>query len=320
MKALTNYVLGTPFVLFTMIHSMGCGGSDAPPPEYPPLEMSETQNAENKGPVDPAVLAQPKAPPAQASPALEVKVVAGEVTPIEGKKPTVKITAPRQNAMVNQDNVEIKLNVKNWDVATGAKHVHLIIDNEPYIPLYDVSKPINLNELMTNALKKDLTPGTHVLRAFPGHPHHESVKEKGAFAWVVFHYKEKTKDFKFDSKAPLFTYSRPKGCNKVGERVLLDFYLTNVDKLSADGYKVRYQIDGDVSGDITDWKPHYIENLSVGEHTVHLALVGKDAAPTAGPFNDTMRTIQVQNECPPAHPAHTSPTNVTPPGALINAR
>ncbi len=83
--------------------------------------------------------------------------------------------------------------------------------------------------------------------------------------------------------------------------MLLDFYLDNVD-LAPDGHKVRYTID-DVSGEITSWTPHYIENLPVGEHQIRLTLIGPDGEPVPGLFNDTTRTFSVAESCEPAAPA-----------------
>jgi hypothetical protein len=140
------------------------------------------------------------------------------------------------------------------------------------------------------------------VRVFPSRAHHESVKDAGAFATVTFVYQSPTEGFAFDPRAPLLTYSRPKGCNVAGSRVLLDFFVTNAT-LAADGTRVRYAIDDAVTGDIASWAPHFIENLPLGEHRIRLTLVGADGAPIAGPFNDTTRTITVAESCTPPAPA-----------------
>jgi hypothetical protein len=58
-----------------------------------------------------------------------------------------------------------------------------------------------------------------------------------------------------------------------------------------------------VSGEITSWQPHYIENLPVGEHEIRLTLIGPDGEPVEGLFNDTTRTFSVAESCEPAAPA-----------------
>jgi hypothetical protein len=136
-----------------------------------------------------------------------------------------------------------------------------------------------------------------VLRAFPGWPSHESVKRDGAFAMTVFHVGRRTADFPLRRNAPLLTYSRPKGeyNGADADRILLDFYLTNIpnNQLSPTGYRVRYAIDGSTTGELTDWVPYYIEHLADGPHTITLDLLGPDGQSVQNAFNPTERTITV---------------------------
>jgi len=224
-------------------------------------------------------------------------VVAGESTPLDGAVPTLRMTAPRANQTIRTGPVQVRLDLRNWPLeAPQGPHVHLILDNEPYMAIRDVSHPIDLGAVVQENLHHELAEGTHVLRAFPSRGMHESVKDAGAFAIVVFHYRSATPDFHFDATAPLLTYSRPKGCNPLGERVLLDFFVTNAT-LAPDQHRVRWTLDG-TTGEITQWVPHYMENLAEGEHSIELALVGTDGNPVAGPFNDTTRTFTVAATCP----------------------
>ncbi len=274
-----------------------CASEPAPAAEYAPREATPALVA--------APAAAPPAPePPPPVPAAPVQVVAGENTPIEGPAPTLQIRAPKNGQVLKTDKVEVTLALKSWALAPDpGNHVHLIVDNEPYMAIRDASKPIDLRALMQKELGHDLPEGTHVLRAFPSRGHHESVKEPGAFAFVVFHFKKKTAELSFDPKAKLLTYSRPKGCVELGQRALLDFYVAN-DKLSAQGDRVHVTIDGASGGDMLGWTPHYIENLTEGEHTLHLQLTDANGAPVPGPFNDITRTIKVQTECKkPAAPA-----------------
>jgi len=275
----------------------GCGGTDQQP-EYPDPTVVD-RSADDMGLPEPRedieevevaeVEAEPPPPP--------VQVVTGEREPIEGDSPTIRILAPRDGQRIAHGDVSLRLRVRNWDLQPApGRHVHVIVDNEPYIAVRDVSHPLDLGTLVQENLGHELSEGTHVVRVFPSRDHHESVKTDGAFAMVEFHYRSPTEDFELDEDAPLLTYSRPKGCNEVGERVLLDFYLTNVE-LSEDGYHVRYDIDGAVQGDIIEWAPHWIESLPAFQHTIELSLVDSDGEPVAGPFNDTTRTIRVAESC-----------------------
>lgn len=267
-----------------------CGGESTPPPEYPPLEPSQTAGLER-----PASAASTPVTATETKP--QVSVVAAEHSPIEGASPSLRITAPTKNATIRTEKVSVRLMLKDWPLSATGNHVHLIVDNHPYIALRDVSKPIDLGQLMQDELGVVLTEGTHVLRAFPSRGHHESVKQGQPFAWTVFHFKQKTAGLTLDPKAPLLTYSRPKGCNKAGEPVLLDFYISNLEALSPDGFQVQYSIDNAITGKITEWKPHYIHNLGKGQHSIRLQLLATDGAPAPGSFNDTTRDIEVADTC-----------------------
>ncbi len=292
--------------------AVACGGSSEEPAEYPPAEDPGTSGTETTAvhdepagdDVEHATNTPPPPPP--------VQLVAGESSPLEGDAPALKILQPRNRQKIKRGDVMLKLQLRNWDLAPDpGNHVHVIVDNEDYIAVRDVAQPLNLNELVRTNLGHELAAGNHVVRVFPSRPTHESVKAASAFAAVSFEYQSPTEGFAFDPAAPLLTYSRPKGCNPAGQRILVDFFLTNVEALAADGFRVRYAIDSNTSGEITTWAPHYIENLQPGEHQIALTLVGADGAPAAGPFNDTTRTFSVQANCPPPPP----PPAATPPAA-----
>ncbi len=268
-----------------------CAHESTPPPEYPPLDQSQTASLEPH--------TSSSAKETHAAPLPQVTVKAKDHTPIQGPSPTLRIVAPRNNAMVRTDKVTVRFALKHWELSPTGNHVHLIVDNHPYIALRDVSKPIeDLGKLMQQELGVELSEGTHLLRSFPSRGHHESVKEEHAFAWTLFHYKKKTDGSAFDGKAPLLTYSRPKGCNKVADPLLLDFYLTNVPALSAQGFHVRYTFDNSVTGTLTEWKPFYVHNLSEGTHQIRLELLDAKDVLVPGPYNDTSRTFQMAATCP----------------------
>ncbi len=298
MRALRNITLS--FGALCVVSVAGCGGTDEQPEMPDPTVVD--RSAEDLGlPEAEAGSEQPQAvaggeTEGDAPPSGPVRVVAGERTPVEGGNPQVRILAPRNGQRLASGPVSLRLQVRNWELQPEpGQHVHVIVDNEPYIAVRDVRQPLNLSELVQRELGHELAEGTHVVRVFPSRAHHESIKTQGAFATVMFHYVSPTPNFTFDARAPLLTYSRPKGCNPVGERILLDFFVSNVE-LAADGARVHYEI-GRARGDITSWVPHYIEGLRAGAHSVHLTLVGADGTPIAGPFNDTTREIRVAQSC-----------------------
>lgn len=275
---------------------VACGGEPPPPPAYPPPPEEATQ-VEVVPPEEPSEATEPAEEAAAEPGSPPVQVVPAERTPLqEGEKPSLRILAPRNGQRLRPGKLMVRLRVRGWELQPApGRHVHLILDNEPYWAIRDASKPIDLLALLKER-GKELSEGTHVLRAFPSRHNHESVKEGTPFALVVFHYGKKSEDFAFDPQAPLLTYSRPKGCYPPAERILLDFYVGNAE-LGEGKHRVRYAIDGEVQGEIAQWTPHYIEHLFEGEHTVRLTLIGPDGQPVAGPFNDTERTIRVAQDC-----------------------
>lgn len=225
-----------------------------------------------------------------------VTITAGERRAVPSPTPRVAIRAPLNNSTVRENRVEVRLEVNHWrnvGDAADQRHIHLVLDNEPYRRIDDPSRPVVL---------ENLSEGTHVLRAFPGWETHETVKEAGAFAVAVFHVGRASADLGFNPRAPMLTYSRPKGevTGPAAERVLLDFYLANVpaNEMGAQGFRVRPTIDGQALPDLAAWVPYYITNLADGAHTIGLQLLGRDGNPAPGPFNRTEHRITVTR-----HPA-----------------
>lgn len=165
------------------------------------------------------------------------------------------------------------------------QHIHVIIDDKPYMAMYDETFSIG-----------PLDPGPHTLRAFPSRSWHESIKTPGVFVAHTFYVGQKSGDPVLDPSKPLLTYSRPKG-EYVGQdarKVMIDFYLSNCE-LGADKYKVIASIDGNVMDTLTEWVPYYIEGLKEGDHTVGLKLIGPDGnAVENGPFNDAEQKITIR--------------------------
>jgi hypothetical protein len=245
-----------------------------------------------------ATVANAVAPtPSVPQPAGPITIVAGERREVPTPSPRVQITAPANNATIREDRVEVRLNVRNWRDVTNAqdmRHVHLVLDGQPYIRVDDPGRPVALEHL---------AQGTHVLRAFPGWETHETIKTDGAYAVVVFHVGAPTREMRFDARAPLLTYSRPKGRieGAGANRILLDFYLANVptNRMGATGFRVRPTIDGTAMEPLTSWVPYYIENLPDGEHTIGLELLGANGQPVSSmPFRAEQRITVSRTSAP----------------------
>ncbi|MEZ4407734.1 MAG: hypothetical protein R3A52_14870 [Polyangiales bacterium] len=262
----------------------------APPPTEVDANVSMMSN-------DPSMEADAAVTPPE--PAMgPVAIERGERREVPTPNPTVRITAPANNRTITDNRVEVRLAVQNWRDVNNAddhRHIHLVLDNEPYRRIDDPTRPITL---------ENLTPGRHVLRAFPGWETHETVKTPGAYAMVVFNVGRPAPGAGgFNARDPLLTYSRPKGAvnGADAERILLDWYLSGIPdgRFGAEGYRVRPRIDGNDMEPLTAWVPHYIVNLPDGEHTIGLTLLNPEGQPVPGPFNSVEQRITVNRHPPP---------------------
>lgn len=209
--------------------------------------------------------------------------------------PRIAFTAPRNDAVLSENRVEVRLNVSNWRNVLDAndrRYITVVLDDESPRRVDDPRQPMILENLST---------GTHLLRAFPNWRTNEPVRSDGAYAAVAFHVGQATRRLEIDPQAPSLVYLQP-----VGEyggdrnRIFLDFYLTNlpVNEIGANGYRVRPSIDGRMMDDLTVWAPYYIMNLPVGEHTVGLHLIDPNGRLVPGPFSSAHRGIRVTQESP----------------------
>lgn len=221
---------------------------------------------------------------------------------------TLQIVAPRDGEVLKaNDSVRIVMQVSGTElgVHTDAdstlgiayskmgQHVHVIVDDKPYMADYKNGQPFNVGML---------APGMHTIRAFPSFSWHESIKAPHAFATRTFYVGSMpAANAASDSSSinnlngPLLTYSRPKGAYMGGEdsSVLLDFYVSNTT-LAPDGYKVKVWIDSTAIPDIVKWQPYFIQGLSKGKHAVKLQLVAPNGSVVPGPYNSPTGEISIE--------------------------
>lgn len=213
---------------------------------------------------------------------------------LEAYQPQVSILSPRADEILEDDRVSVQFRVqdlplfKDENLGLGP-HLHVFLDNQPYIAVYDATKPLEL---------EDLPPGTHTIRAFASRPWHESFKNEGAYAQTTFHVFAKTPDNHPDVAQPLLTYSRPQG-SYGAEPVMLDFYLTNAplhliaqetpDDEIAD-WRIRCTVNGE-SFVLDRWEPIYLKGLKSGKNWVQLEFLDEKGDPVVNRFNNTVRLI-----------------------------
>lgn len=290
-----------------LILVLSCRTTNEPPaPAYPPTPAANTSASQETLPIETlAELAEEPAPaaPPEIPSVLPVRIVAGEVTPLAVAKPTLRVSSPQPFQRIERGSVILRASVRNFAISEElGHHVELVFDNEPPIAIYDLRRAIDLGELLRTHLEHAISPGTHLVRMFPSLATHESVKTPGAFAAVAFSYGAPSSGFDFNARTPLLTYSQPSGCTLLSQRVLLDFYLSNLPALSERGYRVHYVLDHELDGYITEWAPHYIENLPAGEHFLRLELVDASSQRVAGDFNSITRSFTVDTACPEETP------------------
>lgn len=221
------------------------------------------------------------------------------------KNVELKIVSPKEGEVVPGTDMEVRFELKNYELPGEGPgpHIHVIIDNQPYVPDYDASKPFKVT---------GLSPGPHTLRAFPSRPWHESIKAPKAFALTHFFVGAKTSGKNLpnwaDPKKPLLTFSRPKG-NYAGEdakNIMIDFWLSNA-KLGPKDYSVKMILDGQAET-ITKWAPIWKAGLADGPHKIQLDLLDKKGRPVENAFNHTEREFTVNAPATTAAPASPTPT------------
>jgi len=218
-------------------------------------------------------------------------------TILEGYQPQVTIVTPQADEVLQGNKATASFQVKDLPIFKDSQlqlgpHLHVILDNQPYIPVYDLDQPLVL---------PDLSPGTHTLRVFASRPWHESFKNEGAYAQTTFHVFTKTDDNNPDPKLPLLTYSRPQS-SYGAEPILLDFYLTNAPlhlalkdnpKDEFSDWRIRSTINGE-SFIFDRWQAVYLKGFRRGKNWVKLEFLDNQGNPVKNAFNTTVRLIDYQ--------------------------
>ncbi len=168
---------------------------------------------------------------------------------------------------------------KHCSNSAKGQHIHLILNNEPYLAKYE------------KAFVEKLKAGNYVALSFLSRSYHESLKHKKAYQLTQFTVGVRDSTKQIDLKKPMLFYSRPKGeyVGAEAKKILLDFYIVNCS-LSEKGYKVKATING-TEFIFTEWLAYAMEGLLLGENTISLELIDKDGKTVVSPFNIVTRKI-----------------------------
>lgn len=209
-------------------------------------------------------------------------------------RPQVKILSPAPESLIQETTLSVTFQVENFplfkapEVGLGP-HLQVILDNQPYREVYDLAQPLIL---------RDLTPGTHTIRAIAAYPWNESFKNEGAYDQVTFHVFTVTQE-PLDSALPLLTYGTPQG-DYGAEPILLDFYIAHpVIETESGGNEAQpatlpWQVQVTINGfsfDINQWKPLYLQGFKSGKNWVRVTLLDEQGDPLPNQFNDTVRLV-----------------------------
>ena len=215
---------------------------------------------------------------------------------LEAYLPEVKIVAPKTEQTFDRTDVEVRLEVENLPIFKDStkdstlelgNHLNLIVDNEPFQPIYSIQEPIII---------KNLSPGTHTIRVFAARPWGESFKNEKAYAQTTFNVLTETNDNRPKPGVPLLTYNSPTGTYGA-EPLLLDFYLTNAplhaiaqNNPNLKDWRIKATVNG-TSFILEDWQPIYLTGLEPGENWVQLELVDETGNSIENAFNNTVRVF-----------------------------
>lgn len=240
------------------------------------------------------------------APATDTEKMTPEADTTEAEAPSAVTIAPfgatkdyptaKMTSMDYQNNT-FKFGVEDYELgaqtpdadqlmcANSAKgqHIHLIINNEPYLAKYEAK------------FEHAVEDGEHVVLAFLGRSYHESIKTPTAGMVKSVKVKDGSATAMNDITEPMLFYSRPKGTyvgKKNTEKILLDFYPYNVEL--GEDYKVKVEVNGTEVASLDTWQPYAITGLPMGDNKVTLTLTDKAGATVETPLNPVTRTFTLK--------------------------
>ncbi|NER80663.1 MAG: hypothetical protein F6K42_14050 [Leptolyngbya sp. SIO1D8] len=208
-------------------------------------------------------------------------------------EPQVRIASPKDSSILKDTTVSVELQVRDFPIYKDADlglgpHLHLLLDDQPYQPVYDADVPITFT---------DVSPGTHTLRVFATRPWDESFKNDGAYDQVTFSILTESPHNNPDNNQILLTYGQPQGIYGV-EPIMLDFYLTNAplhmvsetDETIID-WRIRCTVNGE-SFVFDRWQPIYLKGFQPGKNWVKLEIIDSNGDLVDNAFNTGIRLIE----------------------------
>lgn len=166
------------------------------------------------------------------------------------------------------------------------QHIHFIIDNKPYVALYEPKYEVTVAKNTE-----------HFVLCFLSRSYHESIKHKGASVLYHFTTDENGNLKKLNEpKTPMVFFSRPKGdyYGKDVNTLLFDFYLWNT--ILGKRYQIQATINSggkNTTMTIDKWQAYSLENLALGKNTLKLTLINNKGEKVAGPQTEVSRDFNL---------------------------
>lgn len=201
--------------------------------------------------------------------------------------PSVRIVNPTEGQVLPGNDVTVKFKLKNFVAYEGGTHIHIFLDNQPYICYQKSVEPYTFT---------NVHPGAHAIRIVLTQPSGESLKNPEAFALVNFYVQKITGKPLFNPNKPILTLNLPhSGYYKdwLSDRIEFDFLLKNI-ALEKGGNHLHYVLDG-LAHDVYSSKPIFWENAQrIGEHHLTVELLdGNNEPVTDNPFLKVKRSFFV---------------------------
>ncbi len=209
---------------------------------------------------------------------------------LEQYEPQLKISGLEPDETITDTTVNLRLQVKDFPIYKDAKlalgpHIHILLDNQPYQTVYNISEALTF---------KNLSPGSHTVRAFTVRPWDESFKTADASAQVTFHVYAPTQANRPDPAQPLLTYNNPQG-EYGAEPIMLDYSITpptpkTGQKPSLAPWSVKVSLNGQ-SFKTSERAPIYLTGFKPGVNWLKLELLNANGKTVANAFSETVRLI-----------------------------
>ncbi len=201
--------------------------------------------------------------------------------------PAILLRSPKEGEVLPTQDVTIKFKLKNFVAYEGGPHLHIFLDDQPYVSYEKSVEPYTF---------RGVRPGAHAIRIVLTKANGESYKNPEAFALVNFYVLQKTDRPLFDLSKPILTVNLPHtGYYKgwLSDKIEFDFLLRNI-ALRKDGPHLRYTLDG-LTHDLFSPEPVFWTNARrIGTHHLKVELLDANNNPIkSNPFLTTKREFTV---------------------------